>query len=431
LSLRTTGVTAVAVFLLAIPLAAAVSSLYNGETTQRLVDDAARVAAAVPGPPLSASDPVEITAPGDGAAIGVYTPGGHRVAGSGRAVADAAIIQALGGHVAVVSAGPELVVALPVGSQEQLVGAVRAAVPKSAVDDRVRQTWLIMAAFCFGAIAVAGGLAVWQGRRLVRPLDALATGAARLGDGDFSARVAPSSVVEIDTVAQVLNQTSERLARVLERERAFSADASHQLRTPLTALRLNLESALRVPVGERSAEIVRALQEIDRLERTVAGLLKLARDTPGDRQPLDLAQFLAASEPALRARLAAAGRPFGLAIPDSTSTVTVSASAVRQVIDVLVHNAIDHGAGTVRIAVRELFGGVTVDVSDEGEGVSGDRARVFERRHSGDGGSGVGLALARSLAEAEGGRLELVASGHHPVFRLIFASRPPSRDPGR
>jgi signal transduction histidine kinase len=424
------AVTAVAVLLLAIPLAAAVSSLYNGEATQRLVDDAARVAAAVPGP-LSASDPVEITAAGDGAAIGVYTPGGRRVAGSGPALADVAITQALGGHVAVVSAGGELVVALPVGSQEQLVGAVRAAVPKSAVDDRVRQTWLIMAAFCFGAIAVAGGLAVWQGRRLVRPLDALATGAARLGNGDFSARVAPSGVVEIDTVAQVLNETSGRLARVLERERAFSADASHQLRTPLTALRLNLESALRVPVGDRSAEVVRALQEIDRLERTVADLLKLARDTPGDRKPLDLAQFLAASEPALSARLAAADRPFELAIPDSTPTVTVSASAVRQIVDVLIDNAIDHGAGTVRIAVRELVGGVTVDVSDEGEGVSGDRARVFERRHSGDGGSGVGLALARSLAEAEGGRLELVASGHHPVFRLIFASRPPSLEPGR
>lgn len=423
-------VTAVALLVLAAPLAVAVSGLYNGETTQRLIDDAARASAAIPGLPLSASDPVEITAAADGATVGIYTPDGARVAGAGPARADAAVNAALRGRVANAQVGTELVVALPIGSQEQVAGAVRAAVARSSVDDRVHRSWLIMGGFCLGAILIAGALAAWQARRLTRPLNALAHGAARLGNGDFTTRVPPSDVAEIDTVASALNTTSERLANVLERERAFSADASHQLRTPLTAVRLHLETALRVTADERSGELMLALDEIDRLEQTVDALLELARDAPSDRRRVDIAQLLAESEGALGSRVAAAHRPFQLAITGQTPAVSVSGAAVRQIVDVLVGNAIVHGEGTVRIEARELPGGVAIEVSDEGPGVTGDPDSVFERRHSRSGSSGVGLTLARSLAEAEGGRLRLIAPGPGPVFQLVFATaEPPSESP--
>jgi signal transduction histidine kinase len=97
---------------------------------------------------------------------------------------------------------------------------------------------------------------------------------------------------------------------------------------------------------------------------------------------------------------------------------------MRQILDVLLDNATVHGAGPVRVVVGELPGGVYVDVGDEGPGTLAAE-RVFARRESGAGGSGIGLALARSLAEAEGGRLLLTHAGPAPVFRLVLVRRDP------
>jgi signal transduction histidine kinase len=106
-------------------------------------------------------------------------------------------------------------------------------------------------------------------------------------------------------------------------------------------------------------------------------------------------------------------------MPESLSRITISESALRQILDILVDNASIHGRGTVTVSARELQGGLIIDVADEGDGV-GDPQSIFERRRSGGGGTGIGLALARSLAQAEQGRLTLLARGAHPVFRLAF-----------
>jgi signal transduction histidine kinase len=98
-------------------------------------------------------------------------------------------------------------------------------------------------------------------------------------------------------------------------------------------------------------------------------------------------------------------------------------SALRQILDVLVENAIEHGGVTITVIARALHGGVVIDVGDEGVGVD-NPLHIFERRRSGSGGAGIGLALAQSLAQAEHGRLSLVARGEHPVFRLAFVAEP-------
>jgi signal transduction histidine kinase len=413
-------VAAIAVLLLAVPLALAVAALYNDETAQGLYADAANAAASVPAP-LGPGDLVEIPATSSGAEIAVYASDGTRVAGTGPGRADPVTLAALRGRPSAAKINGEVSVALPVGAQEHLVGAVRAALPQSAVDDRIRGAWLVMAGVGAAAIVVAGLLALWQARRLSRPLDMLAVTAARLGDGDFSAPTAPSKVREIDTVMRVMHQTSQRLAGVLERERAFSADASHQLKTPLTALRIRLEGALLRPVDDRDTEIRGAVEEIDRLQESVDDLLRLARDVPGDRRSLDVAGLINTAAVTWRARLGGAGRRLEMHAPDGLSRITISESALRQILDILVDNAIKHGGGTVAVSARELQGGVIIDVTDEGAGV-GEPQRIFERRRSGGGGAGIGLALARSLAEAEQGRLTLLARGPHPVFRLAFVA---------
>jgi signal transduction histidine kinase len=415
----TVAVAAIAVLLLAVPLALAVSALYNGETAQGLLADAAHAAASVPAP-LGSGDLVEIPAPSSGAAIAVYAPDGTRVAGTGPVRADPVTLAALQGRPTTAKINGEVSVALPVGAQEQLVGAVRAALPQSAVDDRVRTTWLVMAGVGAAAIFVAGLLAVWQARRLSRPLDMLTVAAARLGEGDVSVATEATKIKEIDTVMHVMQATSRRLAGVLERERAFSADASHQLKTPLTAMRIRLEGALLAPAVDRDAEIRGAVEEIDRLQRSVDDLLRLARDVPGDRRSLDVTDLINTAAATWRSRLEG-GRRLEVRVPDGLSRITVSESALRQILEVLVDNAIEHGGGTVTISARALHGGVIIDVADEGAGL-GDPEHIFERRRSGGGGTGIGLALAQSLTEAEQGRLTLLARGAHPVFRLAFVA---------
>lgn len=211
------------------------------------------------------------------------------------------------------------------------------------------------------------------------------------------------------TPSRFPNQT-----RAPHRERSFSADASHQLRTPLTGLRLELETALLDASCDREAAMLRALVVIDRLESTVDGLLCLARDTAAPRSPLDVETLLATVERTWNGPLAREGRKLIVTDTSDGRRPPVSSQAVDQVLDVLVSNALDHGRGTVKIIVRPAGNGVAIDVTDEG---------VFERRSGPSPTRGIGLALARSLAEAEGGKLQL-QSAKPPCFTLLL---PPPR----
>jgi signal transduction histidine kinase len=427
--------TSLAVVLFGLPLALAVEHLYRSEAVLRLEREATVATTAVPASFATANDPVELPDAGDQTQLGLYGTDGRRVSGSGPDRLDATGRTALGGHVAEQRTGPTIVVAVPVASAEQVVGVVRAAQPEAVVAGRARRAWGLMLALAAGAILVAALIGRWQAARLHRPVGALAAVAARLGEGDFSARAGRSGVTELDAVAATLNATAERLGRLLARERAFSADASHQLRTPLAGLRLRLEAAIADPHTSRDQAIADALAEVDRLEATVEELLALARDIGPAREPLDVTALLDELEQAWRGPLAAGGRPLRIVAEQPLPHVRASAAAVRQILAVLASNAVQHGAGMVTVCARGAAGGLAIEVSDEGPGVAGDPERAFARRSgsepgsgsppAGNGGHGIGLALARSLAEAEGGRLLLSRTGPAPVFTLLLpATRP-------
>jgi signal transduction histidine kinase len=231
-------------------------------------------------------------------------------------------------------------------------------------------------------------------------------------------------VAEVDAAAAALNATAERLGHLVARERAFTADASHQLRTPLTGLRLRLEAALAAPETDRGvtveAALEGALEDVDRLESTVEDLLALARDVAPVRQPLDLAGLLDEVERHWRGPLAAAGRPLRVQSEPRLPEAHASAAAVRQVLDVLVGNAAEHGAGAVSVRARAAPDAIAVDVDDEGPGPSRPSEELFRRRSDPARGRGIGLALARSLTEAEGGRLVLSRPGPAPCFTLLL-----------
>jgi signal transduction histidine kinase len=279
--------------------------------------------------------------------------------------------------------------------------------------------WLLIAALSGGGVLTAIALAAIQARRLGRPLEMIARRSEQLGDGDFSVRAGQFGVAEIDAIARGLDSSAERIAELVAREREFSLNVSHQLRTPLTALRLRLEEA--ASLGDRdaaAAELQAALLEADRLETTIAALLAHARQaTLGDLVTVNLASVLREHARSWEPVFARADRVLDVRT-DADVITQASRGTVGQVLDVLLDNALRHGTGTVRARARADGRAAVVAISDNGPGITeADADRVFERGASRTGGTGIGLHLARALAQADGGALHIVA-GNRTEFEL-------------
>ncbi|MEA2665525.1 MAG: hypothetical protein QOI11_2469 [Candidatus Eremiobacteraeota bacterium] len=213
----------------------------------------------------------------------------------------------------------------------------------------------------------------------------------------------------------------------MTRERSFTADASHQLRTPLAALRLELET-LQLRSGD-APELTAALAQVDRLKTTIDTLLAVARDAPRGGGQADLSALLDDAESRWRGPLAADSRPFRTHVsPGPSVTAGAAPEVAREILDVLIGNAHAHGRGGVDVSVSEIEGWPAIEVADEGPGFSGDPEDAFARRPGEGSGHGIGLSLARSLATAEGGRLTVVRPGPGPVVRLMLPPALPDRD---
>jgi signal transduction histidine kinase len=291
-----------------------------------------------------------------------------------------------------------------------------------AIDDDARVTAdLARLRFSIGSLALlsllaATLLALWQGKRFAVPIQHLAASARRLGDGDFTARAPRSGLPEPDEVAAALDSTASRLGAMLERSRSFTADASHQLRTPLTALRLDLEA---LELTDADPELVRAaIAEADRLEATITELLALA-EAPRGYERVDLADLAGARLDAWTSLAKAKGREVRLSTAP-VPPVRARSAALGQSLQVLLDNALEHGQGTITVSVAEVLGGVRVCVADEGPGIPPEREHtLFDGAASPDG-HGRGLPLARSLVEAEGGRLALERARPGASVCLLF-----------
>jgi signal transduction histidine kinase len=250
----------------------------------------------------------------------------------------------------------------------------------------------------------------------------LAHSADRLGQRDFAVHTSRSGIPELDTAAAALDTTARRLGELMERERAFSAHASHQLRTPLAGLRVQLEAAAIAPDHDLRSATTEALGSVDRLQQTIDDLLSLARDAHPTGRPPDLRELFAEIEERWHGVLAGAGRPLRVSMDVDLPHVTASAAAVRQILDVLVTNAAEHGAGVITVTARNTGGILALEVSDEGEGIPEEGGDVFAVRADPAPARGIGLGLARALAAAEGGRLLLTHHGPNPTFRLLLAT---------
>lgn len=416
----TIGVATVAVLVFAIPLGIAVARLYRDEEILRLQRRATTATRAVTTDALAGLDPIELPRHEDETDIAVYGRNGRLLRGQGPDHGDRIVTGALDNQSAEHVGANTISVAVPVTQNERVVAAVRASEPRSVLDARVHRAWALMAALGIAAVAGAAVIAWFVSRRLAQPVEALRNAVLRLGDGDFTVRAAPTGVPEIDEAGQAVDIAADQLGTLIERERAFSADASHQLRTPITNLRLGIESALGDPRTDARAALEDALHDTDHLADTVDELLALARDVPSQREPWPLDPLLDELEARWHGLLASENRPLHIQ-PGAHVAVAAPRAAVAHILDVLVDNASRHGQGTVTIATREpAGGGVSLTVEDDGTGIIGDPEQVFERRSAGAQGNGIGLAMARNLAEAAGGRLVLRRAAPRPRFELLL-----------
>ncbi|MEU9185228.1 ATP-binding protein [Streptomyces sp. NPDC048484] len=300
---------------------------------------------------------------------------------------------------------------------------------RSAVTREVGRTLLIIAAVALLAVIAAVLLAVRQANRLTSPLTDLAETAERLGSGDPRPRHKRYGVPELDRVADVLDSSAERIARMLTAERRLAADASHQLRTPLTALSMRLEEiTLTDDLSTVKEEAAIALGQVERLTDVVERLLTNARDPrTGSAVTFDLDEVIKQQLAEWRPAYRNAGRAIVSSGKHHLQAVGTP-GAVAQVLAALIENSLMHGGGTVALRTRVTGNQAVIEVTDEGSGVPADLgARIFERAISGRNSTGIGLAVARDLAEADGGRLEMLQA-QPPVFGL-FLSRTPLRRP--
>jgi signal transduction histidine kinase len=421
--LTTLAVTILAVALFGIPLAIVVDRRIHDDAVIELQRAAGAAAVALPSR-FDPADPIELPVTESGMRLAVYDRAGHLVGGIGPATADVVVAATADGRVHDGVVGRERVVALPLPGDEQASGAIRAAEPRGEVRERVLRTWLAMAALGALAVAVAAGAGALLARRLTRPVQRLRDASVRLGQGDFTIAAPHSGMSELDDAADALAATAQRLGTLVERERAFAADASHQLRTPLASLRLALENELADPRPDATLVLRDTLADVDRLDDTIRDLLALTRDVPVERAPIALDGLVRDAEARWHGLLAAEGRLLRVDVDPTTAPVLASPTAVSTVLDVLLDNALRHGIGAVTITASPApRTGALVVVGDEGEVTASDEV-LFARRSPEARNHGIGLALARSLAQAEGSRL-LVASRRPTAFELVLPGARP------
>lgn len=313
-----------------------------------------------------------------------------------------------------------LTTAVPVVRDGRTVGAVRVTQAQTAVADATRRATTGIGAVSGIVLLVGLLLAAGLAAQLARPTRRLQAAAQRLATGDLASRAPVEGATEQRRTALAFNDMAVRLGRLLDAQRAFVADASHQLRTPLTGMRLRLEELRhledpRAVAGEADA----AIAELDRLTRIVDELLVLSqageRDAPVER--LDLRALLAAAEDRWTATAADRGVRLQTAEPPGDAPLEVVAAEpdVERAIDALIENALAYGAAGGELVLRASPG--RFEVLDAGPGpAAGEEELVFERFHRGHEaasapGTGLGLAIVRELAGRWGGTATLARRG--------------------
>jgi len=412
------GVTAMVLLALGIPFAIAVQRMVVSSEIVKLQSRTSQELAEIK-LPLDPAELSENSAEADALpAFAVYDSSGSLIFGDGPATPDDPTRAALAGN-ASTATDRHLVVTVPItDEQERPVGALRVVETRAVADRRTRTIWMAMLLAGAVALGAAWLVARWLASRLTRPITRLAESAADLRHGVAIEQAAPTGIAEIDELASTLSESATRLTAALSRERQFSADVSHQLRTPLAGLRLKLETPQSDVPAQRLADD--ALTDLSRIETTVSHLLSLARQATPTGPDADIGPVVELVVGRWRHVLAAANRRL-IASTASNQRVRATPTSIEQILDVLIDNAIRHGRGDVTVSTRHISGGTAIDVADQGRVPAGvTEAELFQRGVGDD--HGIGLSLARSIAASDNGRLVLARRNPTTFTLMVLAA---------
>jgi signal transduction histidine kinase len=329
-----------------------------------------------------------------------------------------------------------LLVTVPVVDRGRVAGAVRVSASAEEIDASVNESWLRLAALGLAVIAAGLVLAWLLALPLSRQVRRLSEASARLGRGELRARAPEEGPKELEALARSFNDMAASLAGNIEAQREFVANASHQLRTPLTGLQLRLE-AIRAEGGFPAEQAARAEEDIARLSTLVDDLLALARAASPDAAtatPVDLGEAARAAAGRWRQAATAAGK--GLELETRGRPVAwADRDDVANVLDNLIENAIRYApAGSeVKVHAERRDGAAVLLVADSGAGIPPEeRDRVFDRFYRGTTGraagpgSGLGLAIVAELVGRWGGDVRLL-DGPGTRFEAAFRPGPSER----
>ncbi len=287
----------------------------------------------------------------------------------------------------------------------------------------------------------------WISRRALGAVDQIITEVREISDGrSLHRRLAEPRVKdELGRLAETLNQMMMRLERSFVALRRFTADASHELKTPLTVLRAGVERAITTPhlPQETLVTLEETLQEIKHMSELVDALLTLARADEGlaplHREPVDLRGLVDEARETGELLAEQAGVTMEIATPPEPLVVSVDATRIRELILNLLTNAVKYTpvGGSVRMQLGSANGTVTLSVADTGIGIApGDLPHIFDRFWRADSartrtgerpGAGLGLAICKWIAEAHGGRIEVVSRpGRGTTFTVTLPSDAPA-----
>jgi signal transduction histidine kinase len=333
----------------------------------------------------------------------------------------AALDGARNGHATVGRDAGVAYAAEPVGSGAEVHGAVLVTHRDDDAERRIHQLWVALGAIAAVALGVAWLVGDRLARWAIRPLRSLDERAAALGRGELGTRAekisGPPEVIEL---ARTFNDMAEQLEELVSGQRRFVADASHQLRSPLAALRLRLDALDLADSDAARVDVDAAIAETVRLSRLIDGLLTLAQAEGArpERRLTDVVAVVKGRRAAWSAFADEQGVDLRAELPDDPVEVPIVDGHLEQILDNLIDNALEATPGgadaAVTLVVRASSAGTEVHVVDHGPGMAPDEmARAFDRLwqgpHGHGSGSGLGLPIAAQLVRANGGSLHLEA----------------------
>ncbi len=370
----------------------------------------------------------------DGYSTVVLDAAGGPIARAGHPV-PVAVIRAARTGTKIPQPPDHLAVTAPIGDAGRSFGQVVLMHDTTTLDQRRDDLWTALTGAAAATFALGAVVAWLLSRWIARPLTNLAGAAHGVGRNDQRVRADPTSgPTQVRELAAAFNAMAARVDALLSTQRDMTAEVSHQLRTPLAALRLRLELHRDELPDARSADITAMIEEIGRLTRLLDGLLAVARAEATSASPARTDPSAVAAERVAAWEPVAADQQIELTLDAAPSAADITPGYLEQILDNLLDNAIaasPHGSRVV-LAVRQTDSGAVVTVRDSGPGMSPEqRAQALHRwttDRAGNGGMGLGLAVVRRLAEADHGTLTL---GPAPAGGLQVEIRFPRPGPSR